>query len=186
MIDPGDGLATDRLVLRRFTAADLDLLAELYADARVAPNIGGLKTRDETRKMLEERILKYYGEHPGLGVWATLERAGGACVGMHLLNHVRGEAFIQVGYALFPRYWGHGYATEMCVALLRHGFAVRRLERIVAIANLPNVASHRVLLKAGLHRHGERQLAQYADQGPLAWFERDRDAWLAERGVSRG
>lgn len=179
--DPGDGLASRRLILRRFAPDDLGRLAELYADERVAPNIGGLKTREETRKILDERILRYYDEHPGLGIWATLERGTGDCVGMHLLNHVRGESFIQVGYALYPRFWGRGYATEMCVALLRYGFATRGLPQIVAIANLPNVASHRVLLKAGLHRRGERRLAQYADQGPLAWFERDRDDWMSER-----
>ena len=46
-------------------------------------------------------------------------------------------------------------------------------------------ASQRVLLKAGLHRNGERAFAHpaYAPQGPLAWFERDAGEWLAAFGA---
>src|SRR5438128_2295752 len=110
MKDAGDGLTTARLTLRRFTPDDLPLLVEIYSDRETTRYLGGIKTADESREMLDERILKYYGEHPGLGMWVTLERNSGATVGFHLLNHVRGEEIIQVGYSLFPRHWGKGYA----------------------------------------------------------------------------
>ena len=59
------------------------------------------------------------------------------------------------------------------------------LPRIVAIANLDNLASQRVLTKAGLLRRGERALLHpaYAEQGAMAWFERDAADWLGERGA---
>jgi ribosomal-protein-alanine N-acetyltransferase len=100
---------------------------------------------------------------------------------VHLLNEMQGETHIQVGYILFKHYWGRGYATEMSIALLRYGFTQMRLPQIVAITDLPHVVSQRVLLKAGLHRNGERSFAhpRYAD-GPFAWFERDAADWLAE------
>jgi RimJ/RimL family protein N-acetyltransferase len=175
---------TERLSLRRFTPEDLDLLCRMYADEEVARYVGGVKDRAKVQEMLDQRILAYYDSNPGLGVWATLDRASGACVGMHLLNHIQGESFIQVGYVLFREQWGRGYATEMSVALLRYGFETLRLPQIVAITNLPNVSSQRVLLKAGLRRNGERAFAHpaYADQGALAWFERDAADWLAEFG----
>lgn len=171
---------TARLALRRFTADDLDVLYRLYSDADVARHVGGTKTREQAQEMLDQRILAYYEANPGLGVWMTLERATGACVGMHLLNNIQGETHIQVGYVLFKEHWGRGYATEMSVALLRYGFAAAGLERIVAITDLANAGSQRVLLKAGLQRRGERSFAHpaYAAQGPLAWFEADREDWL--------
>jgi [ribosomal protein S5]-alanine N-acetyltransferase len=130
--------------------------------------------------MLRERMLDYYALHPGLGVWLTEERATGAPIGFHLLNNIQGETDIQVGYVLDKACWGKGYATEMCRALLRYGFAQLRLPRIVAITDLPNLASQRVLLKCGLHRNGERAFAHPAYRGePLAWFERDAAGWLA-------
>ena len=121
----------------------------------------------------------YYDEHPGLGVWATIERATGACVGCHVLNHIQGEELIQVGYILFKEGWGRGIATEGAAALLRYGFDDRGLSQIVAITDLGNVASQRVLEKIGLHRRGERSFAHpaYAGQGPFAWFELDAAEW---------
>jgi RimJ/RimL family protein N-acetyltransferase len=182
MRHPTDSIQTERLALRRFTPQDLDPLSRLYSDPEVTRYIGGLKTREQAAEMLHDRILAYYDQHPGLGVWATEERAGGAFIGIHLLNHIHGEPDIQVGYVLSREHWGRGYATEMCVALLRYGFAELGLPRIVAITDRPNVASQRVLIKAGLHRNGERTLPHphYASCNPLAWFERDAADWLAE------
>lgn len=181
--NPGIWLETDRLALRAFTPADADWLAGLYADADITRYLGGLKSRAQVEELMRTRILDYYDAHPGLGMWVTLERASGLRAGFHLLNHVHGEPDIQLGFVLDKPAWGKGYGTEMAIAVVRYGFVDLALARIVGIANLPNVASHRVLEKAGLRRRGERTLshAAYADQGPLAWFERDRDDWLAER-----
>jgi len=179
VIQPGDTLVSERLSLRHFTWDDLDLLVTLNADPLVMEHLGGVKDRAAVETLLRGRILDYYDQHPGLGVFATLERASGRCVGFHVLNHMHGEPHIQVGYALFADAWGLGYATEMTVRLLRYGFETLRLPTINAITNLANVASQRVLLKAGSRRNGERSFAHpaYADQGPMAWFEAERDTW---------
>lgn len=180
MRDAGDGLATARLVLRRVTAGDAPWIERLHGDARVMTYVGGVQTPERAREVMRERMLDYYGRHPGFGIWATLERATGTVVGTHLLNDLRGTDLVQVGYLLFPEFWGRGYATEMSIGLLRYGFAGLGLARIHAITDLPHVASQRVLLKAGLHRHGERSFAEYAAGAPLAFFQRDREAWLAD------
>jgi len=180
--DAGDGLGSERLLLRRFTLADLPLLTELNADPDVMRYLGGIRTPQQTRKLLETRILDYYLANPGLGIWATLLRDSGECIGLHLLNQMHGEDLIQVGYRLFSRYWGRGYATEMSVALLRYGYSQLQLPSIVAIADLSNRASQQVLLKAGLRWHGERSFQHpvYAGSGPLAFFERAAQDWLNE------
>ncbi len=170
-------------MLRRFTLDDLDMLERLHSDPEVMRHVGGVMDRARSEAMLRERILAYYDQHPGLGVWATLERATGECVGMHLINHIKGEPDIQIGYLLFARHWGRGYATEMSVRLLHYGFGELGLAQIVGITDLDNLASQHVLLKAGLRRNGTRNLPHPAyAAGPLAWFERDRDSWLAEHG----
>lgn len=181
---PPGWLATERLTLRHFTPDDLELLVRLNSDEAVMRYAGGVKDRAGSEAMLKGRILEYYDKNPGLGIWATLERSTGACIGLHLLNHIQGESWIQVGYLLYPEYWGRGYATEMCVALLRYGYAELGLPTIVAITDLPNVASQRVLVKAGLTRNGERSFAHpaYAEQGPLAWFESHAGDWLRRFG----
>ena len=185
MKDAGAHLATARLALRRITADDTPWVERLHGDARVMGHVGGVQTPERAREVMRERMLDYYDRHPGYGIWATVERATGAVVGMHLLNNIRGEDLVQVGYLLFPEHWGRGYATEMCVEVLRYGFADLALPRIHAITDLPHLASQRVLLKAGLHRHGERSFREYSKGAPLAFFQRDRDDWLAEHGGGR-
>jgi RimJ/RimL family protein N-acetyltransferase len=167
-----DTLRTARLVLRRFRAddADFERYAGLYADAEVAVHVGGVQSREVAARTYAERVLDYYPRHPGLGIWATFERQGGAFVGLHLLNHIRGEDYIQVGYTLARAMWGRGYATEMARAVMRYGFRRLGLPAIHGIVNLDNIASQRVLLKLGMGREGERIFAQYGPQ-PLAWFE---------------
>ena len=177
-------LTTDRLALRRFTRDDLDWLVALYSDPDVMRYLGGPKARDLVEPLFEARMLRYYDEHPGLGIWVTSERTTGEPAGFHVLNHIQGETIVQVGFFLFTRVWGRGYATEMATALLRYGFRDLRLPRITGMTNLQNVASQGALAKSGLRRNGERAFSHpaYAQVGPMAWFEREAGEWLAERG----
>src|SRR5262245_6741609 len=100
MTAPPYWLTTNRLALRRFTTDDLDWLADLYGDHDVAQYLGGVKSRADVERFFDARILTYYDEHPGFGIWATVDRASGAPLGFHLLNHIRGESIVQTGFAL--------------------------------------------------------------------------------------
>src|SRR4051812_31764327 len=175
-------LATERLALRRFISADIDWLAALYGDPDVMHFLGGVRDRAKTHDVLHSRILPYYDHNPGLGVWMTVERASGSPIGIHSLNHILGEQIIHVGFTLVVSAWAKGYATEMALALLRHGFVGLGIPRICGMASLQNHASQRVLTRIGLIRNGERAFPHphYASRGPMAWFERDAPAWVNE------
>ena len=181
-----DTLESARLRLRRFTAADLDMLAALLGDATVARHLGGPRDREGAAHTLRARALDYYDRYPGLGMWVTEVRGSGRAIGFHVLNHVQGEQDIQVGYALFEDAWGQGYATEMAVRLMHYGFDDLALPQIVAITNLDNRPSQRVLEKAGLVRKGERTFTHpaLAREGPMAWFEADRATWISPSAPS--
>lgn len=189
MKDAGlEGLRTARLQLTRYRPEDLDELARLNADPRVMQHLGGTITRAESEAVLKGRILSYYLEHPGLGVWRTLERDSGDCIGFHLLNHIRGTDLVQVGYRLFPDHWGKGYATEMSIGLLRYGFQQLGLHSLCGITALANTDSQKVLLKSGLQARGERVFedAAYRDYGPLKFFESGRQDWLSWQASTAG
>lgn len=176
-------VTTTRLTLRRFVAADLDFLVELYADEEVARFVGGIKTRDQAKEMLETRFLAYYDSFPGMGIWMTLEKATGLPVGLHLINHIQGESLIQIGYIIARSAWGMGYATEMCRALMPYAFTELKLSHLCAITDPENLASQRVLLKVGLERRGERTFGHPAYAGgPLAFFEIEAQAWWTRHG----
>jgi len=57
-----------------------------------------------------------------------------------------------VAYFLSPSVWGRGFATELVQAALAHAFRDLGLSRVGAFSRPDNVASTRVLAKAGFAR----------------------------------
>jgi RimJ/RimL family protein N-acetyltransferase len=57
---------------------------------------------------------------------------------------------VTLGYRLRQAVWGQGYATEGARALIRKGFTELGVQRVVATTYQDNLASRRVMEKAGL------------------------------------
>ena len=147
-------LETDRLVLRRFTAADADNLVDLDADPDVMRFItGGIATsREEIQNEVLPAFLAYYQRYEGYGFWAAIEKATGEFLGWF---HFRprpdaAPGQVELGYRLRKSAWGRGYATEGSRALIRRGFTESGVQRVTAEAMAVNQASRRVMEKAGL------------------------------------
>ena len=147
-------LETERLVLRRFTAVDVELLVELDGDPDVMHFITGgrLTPRDEIENDVLPAFLDYYARDAGFGFWAAIEKSTGRFVGWFHFRPAKdsppGE--IELGYRLLKSAWGRGYATEGARALVDKGFAELGVERVVAFTMVVNIASRRVMEKAGL------------------------------------
>jgi RimJ/RimL family protein N-acetyltransferase len=60
----------------------------------------------------------------------------------------------EVGFFVAQRYWGHGYATEAARAVVDWAMSVPTVWRVWATCDCENVASVRVLEKAGLSHEG--------------------------------
>ena len=144
-------LATERLSLREFRAGDVGTLYRLHADPRVMRYIGdgSLATRASAAAALA-RWRRYYATYPGLGVWPAEERSTGRFIGWFCLIYVPDTVEIEVGYRLAPSAWGRGYATEGARAVVGYGFEELGLSRIIGLTHPDNIASQRVLAKAGL------------------------------------
>ena len=147
-------LETQRLVLRRFTMADVDNLVALDADPDVMHFVtGGIPTsRDEIENEVLPGFLGYYEQFEGYGFWAAIEKTAGEFLGwFHFRPRegaVPGEA--ELGYRLRRSAWGKGYATEGSRALIRKGFTEFGVQRVVAETMAVHTASRRVMEKAGL------------------------------------
>jgi RimJ/RimL family protein N-acetyltransferase len=147
-------LETERLVLRRFTEDDVDNLVELDSDPDVMRFInGGRPTpRHEIESDVLPAFLDYYERFAGYGFWAVVEKSTRRFVGWFHFRPAKGASAdeIELGYRLRKSAWGKGYATEGSRALIDKGFADLGVERVVAFAMVVNVASRRVMEKAGL------------------------------------
>lgn len=146
-------LETDRLILRRFTDADLDNLFELDNDPEVMRYInGGTPTpRDVIQNDILPAFLHYDENHPAFGFWAAEEKRSPGFIGWFGFRPtIMSAGEIALGYRLCRSTWGQGYATEGVRALIHKGFTELGVQRVVAITYEENLASRRVLEKAGL------------------------------------
>lgn len=166
-------LRSPRLLLRDVLPEDAPLFFELDQDPEVMRFLGGVRADDSverTRKVLAERI-EWYTKVDGLGLGAcflqgTAPGSAAAFVGWFMLRPREYREYdssgallepvqdAELGYRLARRFWGQGYATEMSIALVRHGLEQLALPRVVAFVDAEHLASVRVLQKAGLRRVG--------------------------------
>lgn len=145
---------TKRLRLREFNMEDLEALTLLDSDPEVMRYISDGRPREAN--VIESSLkltLEYYRNHPGLGVWAN-ELRDGTMIGWACLKNLDKTEEIEVGYRYYKAHWGQGYATEAAQALVQHGFESIELQEIVGITHPGNLASQRVLQKAGLQPDG--------------------------------
>jgi RimJ/RimL family protein N-acetyltransferase len=173
---PGAPPATSRLLLREFTPADADAIHALDSDPRVMRFIGdGTTSSRAEAEAAIGRVVRGYAEHPGTGVWHAARRDDGRFVGWVALKHAGEGPDIEVGYRLLPDAWGQGFATELARAMIGRGFATLGLARIIGVTHPGNLASQRVLQKAGMHDEG---WGRYYDRD-LRLFAIERAQWRA-------
>ena len=162
-------LETPRLVLRRFTLADVDNLVSLNADPDVMRFItGGIPIGHvEIEDELLPAFLGYYERFDGYGFWAAMEKRTGEFLGCFYLMPQEGGApgEAELGFRLRKSAWGKGYATEGSRALIRRGFTEFGVQCVVADTVAGNTASRRVLEKAGLRLVRTSQQPSYPTEG---------------------
>jgi RimJ/RimL family protein N-acetyltransferase len=148
-------LETERLILRRFTMDDADLLFELDNDPVVMRYVnGGVSvSREEIVNETLPAFMSYYERFKGYGFWAAIEKQSGRFLGWFHFRPGQGAGPLEpeLGYRLHQVAWNQGFATEGSRALINMGFAELGCERVTAGSMAVNVASRRVMEKAGLH-----------------------------------
>jgi RimJ/RimL family protein N-acetyltransferase len=168
-------LETARLVLRPFTADDIDAQAAMMGDAVVMHHLGGkaLPREDAWRKLLNGHAL--WGLL-GYGYWAVERRSDGVMIGqVGFADFKRGvmpsiENLPEMGWLFAREAFGQGYATEAAQAALAWADAVLQAPVITAIIDADNAASIRVAEKCGFN---ENEPATYRDE-PILLFRRKR------------
>ncbi|GAA3569623.1 GNAT family N-acetyltransferase [Amycolatopsis ultiminotia] len=150
-------LATPRLRLTTWSAADLDDLAAVHADPEVMRH---LATGPQSREATEQRLATFIAEHDRRG-WSKwrVETTGGEFVGRAGFGMAHGTGHRELGYLLARAAWGGGLATELARALRGWHEAHPSPEvapQLRAYVYAGNEASRRVLENAGFRLLGER------------------------------
>lgn len=151
-------LETERLILRKLRLDDAQDMFEYAQDSEIA-RLGLWPPFHTLQDSVDDinAVLAAYTRGTAV-VWAMEHKEDHKMIGrIQLGHHEPADARADVGYAMNRRCWGKGYATEAIRRVVRFGFEVMNLNRIGAVVLPENIASIRVLEKAGLTFEGVRR-----------------------------
>ena len=179
-------METARLLVRDWTAADAPVALDLMSRVEVMKWLGDgppnlCKDLDDARA----RIERWRGcDDPPLGFWAIEVADGGTLHGrvigsVLLVPLPNGDGEVEIGWHLHPDAWGHGYASEAALPVLRRGFE-GGLEEIHAVTHLTNEPSQAVCRRIGMEHRGVTD-KWYAD--PSQHFVAGRESWSRDHGL---
>lgn len=162
-------LQTERLTLRKLNLNDTAFIIELVNSPGWLQYIGyrNIHTTEDANKHLEDGPLKSY-EQNGFGLLLIQLKSTGAPIGMCGLLKREALPLPDLGYALLPAYEGKGYITEATSAYLAYVAQQLQIEKLMAITNVDNEKSIRVLEK--LHFVFERYMNLSGDDHPVRLF----------------
>lgn len=146
-------IETERLILRRWKDSDLDAFAAINQDPKVMATIGSLKSREETRQMMERFKDRFIEK--GFCLYAAELKETAEMIGFIGCSVPGFDApfmpCVEIGWRLASAHWGKGLAPEGAQAVLADMFARPDIEEIVSFTAAINTNSMRVMKKLGMH-----------------------------------
>jgi RimJ/RimL family protein N-acetyltransferase len=150
-------LTTERLVLRRWSEADLPGLVAVLSQPAVWTALWPGREPDAAfaAKRIEHHV-RHWSEH-GFGLLIvevgapSAEIAGWA--GPSHPDFAPGlETEVEIGWTLAPAHWGRGLATEAARAAIAATFAALDVERVISLVHPENHRSRGVARRLGMER----------------------------------
>ncbi len=158
-------IETERLRLRPLRAADRNDLHHLFTDPDVRRYLWDDQVLpiEQTWAVVSESLRRFGTD--GTGLWAVYRSGRAPVAGFG--GYWPFPAGLEILFGLAPVHWGRGLATELVRTLLRYGFEELGLDRVDGSSDAPNVASLRVMEKAGMHEveriaKGGRETVRYS------------------------
>jgi RimJ/RimL family protein N-acetyltransferase len=153
-------LTTERLVLRPFVESDLDayLAVMTAAEVRASLRLPDSYSRADAWRGMALWLGQW--ELRGTGHWAV-DVAGGPMIGRVGLHRPESPDWpgLEVGWALHPDWWSHGYATEAGARAIEYAFGVIGADEVVSVILPENARSQKVAARLGLAWSEDRVLS---------------------------
>ena len=141
-------LQTERLIIRKFKHIDLASLIDMFADEKVMRFIGPRRamTAAETQKWLANILQRQNTE---LSRYAVALKENDEMIGVAGLKYEDGVK--DFGYYFRRKYWGKGYASEACPAIIHYietELHINDYQIFIADENIPSI---KMIEKLGIH-----------------------------------
>jgi [ribosomal protein S5]-alanine N-acetyltransferase len=147
-----DRIETERMLLERLRPEHANEQLRLLLDPRVYTTLWPRAQPPTEADVLDGLAAKVeHWERHGFGMWTARDRETGDMVGRGGLQYTytAGLNDVEAGWAIVPERWGRGLATELAHACVEVAFDHLDLLEIVAFTLPDNLASRRVMEKAG-------------------------------------
>ncbi len=143
-------IETERLILRDFQKSDWKEVHEYSIDPDVSVFMEwGPNSQEDTLKFIDNAMSGSRQKPRRLYELAVILKGEARLIGASGIRLFPNEPEqADIGYCYNKNYWGKGYATEACRALLGFGFGQLKLHRIIATCDADNYGSSRVLEKS--------------------------------------
>jgi len=150
-----DNLESDRLITRKIVINDVELWSEFFKDKEATeflPN-PNLSSADERAQQWIDKQLKRYGDNQ-FGLQVLIDKKTKQFIGQCglLMQSIDGQTEVEVGYHIFKKHWGQGYAPEAAKLFIDYAFNNDITNSVTSIINIKNTKSQRVADKNGLIR----------------------------------
>jgi RimJ/RimL family protein N-acetyltransferase len=153
VINPPKTLKTERLRLRKAKLADAEAIFREYAqDAGVTRYVSWRAHRniEETREYVQMCLLAW--DVGKAFHWVIERREDDRLIGM-MIARVNADKW-EMGFVLARPFWCQGYMTEALKGIVAWALKRKEIYRIWAVCDVDNLASARVMEKAGMQREG--------------------------------
>ena len=142
------------MIIREFKPEEEPLFLLIDGDDQLTKYIPKRSTQ-ESKQLFVNSLAEYYNNN-GLGRWGIFNITDNDFIGVCFLKPSEYDHnSIELGYRFHFKYWGAGMATEVAKAIVAYGLHQLGLQEINAVTHPENMASQRVLNKAGFVQHGE-------------------------------
>jgi ribosomal-protein-alanine N-acetyltransferase len=174
-----DNLESERLVTRFLRQEDVPVWAEFLADPIAStfnPSLLNESPVERAQKWIDFTQLRYSENR--LGLQALISKETGELVGQCglIVQELNGKNEVEIGYHLFRRHWGKGYAREAARMFRDYGFVHGFADSMISIIHPLNFLSKKVAEANGM-RLTERSATFRG--GEYDVFRIERADWLS-------
>jgi [ribosomal protein S5]-alanine N-acetyltransferase len=154
MFDTFPVLHTSRLDLVEITALHAADIFKLFGDPAVTEfyNINTLQEEAEAQKIIDW-FASRFNDRAGIR-WGIALKDNQNIIGTIGFNNFTVNHRANIGYDLQSAFWNNGYLTEALKAVIDVGFTQLNINRIEAEVMQGNIASEKLLAKAGFKNEG--------------------------------
>lgn len=152
-------LETERLLIRLWHESDFEQFANFFADEENTKFLGGVKTREESWRMMAAYIGHWHMK--GYSKMAVIEKATGKLAGCVGIWDSDPWPEAEMGYWFLKEMQGKGYATEAGLRMKKFAFETKKFKTLVSFIDEANIPSVKLAEKLG---------GVFENKVPLAYF----------------